>query len=454
MTAEIVSLAPSVRTEIPGPGSRRYLLRQEWNESNARTYPRRIPLAIERAFGPYVQDVDGNVFLDFLAGAGALPLGHSHPEVIEAVERQLRVQVHGLDLPTPIKDEFTETHLALLPAPMAGRMKMHFCGPTGANAVEAALKLCKTYTGRSGVVSFQGGFHGATHGAMAVSGLVDQIEPVPGRLPGVSFFPYSYCLRCPLSLSPDTCSTNCAEYLRASLADSHGGVPKPAAIILELVQGEGGVIPATATFARTIADIAHEQDIPLIVDEIQTGYGRVGTWFAFEQYGIEPDVIIVSKALGGIGLPVAVMFYDRRMDTWAPGAHIGTFRGHQLAFAGSIAALSVMRRDNVLDNVREQGGYLRAELDRMAAVHPFVGQARGMGLMLGIEIVDPRTGAPDGSLAGRIQRAALLRGLIIEIGGRQDAVVRFLPPLNISRETATVAMSIMSAALDDVAPRP
>jgi diaminobutyrate-2-oxoglutarate transaminase len=397
--------------------------------------------------------VDGNVFLDFLAGAGALPLGHSHAEVVESVERQVRILVHGLDLPTPVKDEFTEAHLELLPERLRDRMKVHFCGPTGANAVEAALKLCKTHTGRSGVVSFQGGFHGATHGAMAVSGLVDQIEPVPGRLPGVHFFPYSYCLRCPLLLSPTTCATNCAEFLRASLADTHGGLPKPAAIILELVQGEGGVIPATRQFSRTIAEVARGHDIPLIVDEIQTGYGRTGTWFAFEHYDIEPDVVIVSKALGGIGLPIAVMFYDRRLDTWAPGAHIGTFRGHQLAFAASITALSVMRRENVLDNVREQGWFLRERLDRLASAHPFVAQTRGMGLMLGIEIVDPSSGAPDGLLAARIQRAALHRGLIVEVGGRQDAVVRFLPPLNISRATADIAASIMAAALDDVSVR-
>lgn len=435
-----------IRTEVPGPRSREYLQRQERRESNARTYPRRLPLAVRRASGPYIEDVDGNVFIDFLAGAGALPLGHSHPEVVARVTEQLGAHTHGLDLPTPVKDEFIDATLGLLPDPMRDRMKLHFCGPTGANAVEAALKLCKSVTGRSDVVSFQGGFHGSTHGAMSVTGLVSPKAVVPGRMPDVHFFPYSYCARCPLSLRPDGCDTNCAAFLRNALRDSHGGVPKPAAILLELVQGEGGVIPATPRFAQEVAALARELEVPLIVDEIQTGYGRTGTWFVFEQYGLEPDVVLLSKAAGGIGLPVSLMMYDRRLDTWGPGAHIGTFRGHQLAFAAGLASIEVMRRDDVLGNVRDQGAHLAQQLHRLAGRHPFVGEVRGLGLMLGVEIVDPASGAPDGPRAAAIQQAALRRGLILEVGGRADAVVRFLPPLNVTRPVVDAALGILAEA--------
>jgi len=327
---------------------------------------------------------------------------------------------------------------------------VHFCGPTGANAVEAAIKLCKTHTGRADVVAFQGAFHGSTHASMAVSGMLEPKENVAGLMPGVHFFPYSYCLRCPLSLSPDSCATNCARYLENSFDDRHGGIPRPAAIILELVQGEGGVVPATQEFARMVGRIAKKLDVPLIVDEIQTGYGRTGTWFAFERYDIEPDIVLASKALGGIGLPIAVMFYDRRLDTWGPGAHIGTYRGHQLAFAASVEALRVMRRDDILANVVAQGDYLLDRLVELRDRHSCVAQVRGVGLMLGLEIVELDTGRPDGDRAARIHRAALRRGLILELGGREDAVVRLLPPLNISRRTAEIAFAILAEAFDDV----
>ncbi|WP_305787949.1 diaminobutyrate--2-oxoglutarate transaminase family protein [Symbioplanes lichenis] len=436
-----------IRTAVPGPRSQELLGRQGRYESNARTYPRRLPIAVRRGFGPYVEDVDGNVFIDFLSGAGVLPLGHTHPEIVDRVTRQLGEYVHGLDLPTPTKDEFVEATMSLLPERMRDRMKIHFCGPTGANAVEAALKLCKGFTQRSDVISFQGGFHGSTNGAMAVTGLVGPKAAVPGRMPDVHFFPYPYCLRCPLSLDPATCEVNCATYLRRALLDTHGGIPRPAAILLEMVQGEGGVIPATAGFAREVGRLAKELDVPLIVDEIQTGYGRTGTWFAFEQYDLEPDVVLLSKAAGGIGLPVSLMLYDRRLDEWQPGAHIGTFRGHQLAFAAGIASLEVMRRDNILDNVARQGEYLRERLLSITEPYAAVAEVRGLGLMLGVEIVDARTGQPDPLRASRIQRAALTRGLIIEVGGRSDAVLRFLPPLNVTRPVIDAALAILTTAL-------
>ncbi|MDT8912360.1 diaminobutyrate--2-oxoglutarate transaminase family protein [Amycolatopsis sp. PS_44_ISF1] len=446
-TAFGTSARPDVRTGLPGPKSAEYLARQDSRESNARTYPRRLPVALERGEGAYVEDVDGNVFLDFLAGAGVLALGHNHPEVVAAVEQQLGKLVHGLDLPTPVKDEFTEAHLALLPEPMRARTKVHFCGPTGANAVEAALKLCKSHTGRPDVITFQGGFHGSTHGAMAVTGYVAPKAAVPGGMPDAHFFPYSYCYRCPLGLDASGCDTNCATYLENSLRDTHGGIPKPAAVLLELVQGEGGVIPATQEFATRVAHLAKELGAPLIVDEIQTGYGRTGSWFAFERYGLEPDVVVASKAAGGIGLPVSVMFYDRALDTWGAGAHIGTFRGHQLAFAASVAALRVMRRDDVLGNVAARGAQLRAGLDRLAETDAALGDVRGAGLMLGVEIVDPATGAPDPARAAGIQRSALNRGLIVELGGRADAVVRLLPPLTIDAPTVDLALEILAGAV-------
>ncbi len=186
---------PHVTGALPGPRSTELLARQACRESNARTYPRHLPIAFGEAAGCFVRDVDGNVFIDFLAGAGVLSLGHGHPELVRAVTEQLRNVTHGLDFPTPAKDAFTEAQLSMLPSGMRDRMRIHFCGPTGANAVDAAIKLCKTATGRGDIVSFQGGFHGSSHAAMALSGLVEQKAPVPNGMPGAHFFPFSYCCK-------------------------------------------------------------------------------------------------------------------------------------------------------------------------------------------------------------------------------------------------------------------
>jgi diaminobutyrate-2-oxoglutarate transaminase len=440
---------PSVSTPLPGPASARLLDRQDQRESNARTYPRRLPIAIRRGAGSYVEDVDGNVFIDFLTGAGVLALGHSHPEVVAAVQEQLPLLAHALDFPTEVKDEFVSVQLSLLPEAMRERTKIQFCGPTGANAVDAALKLCKTATGRSEIVTFQGAFHGSSHSAMSITGLVSQKERVANTMAGVHFFPYPYEMRSPLGGDRETLGARCLEYFERSLKDPLGGITKPAAVILEVLQGEGGVVPAPTDFVQGVRRVTRELEIPLIVDEIQSGCGRTGTWFAFEQHGIVPDVVVASKAIGGIGMPIAVIFYDSSLDVWAPGAHTGTFRGNQLAFVAGTAAAHVIERDGVLENVREQGAYALEVIDGFARNHEIVGDVRGRGLMLGIELVDPSTGEADGEAAKRAQRAAFERGLIVELGGRDDAVIRLLPPLNVTRQTLDQALEILDAALDE-----
>lgn len=439
----------AVRTALPGPASRRLLEGQAANESAARTYPRSTPLAIAGGHGSYIEDVDGNVFLDFLAGAGVLALGHSHPELLEAARDQIGVSSHMLDFPTPAKQEFTERLLALLPPMMQGRTKIHFCGPTGADGVDAAIKLCKTFTGRSDVVAFQGGFHGSTQSTIALTGLRSSKEHLGNLMPGVAFFPYSYCHRCPLGLDPKICSTNCAQYLENTIADPNGGVRRPAAVILEMVQGEGGVIPARQQFVRDVRRITRQWDIPLVVDEIQTGCGRTGSWFAFEQYGIVPDVVVASKAIGG-GHPASVILYDERLDVWQPGAHTGTFRGNQLAFAAGAAFMRIVERDNVLEHVREVGTFLRRGLASLQQRHPFLGDLRGVGLMLGVEVspAGPWTGS---DLASAIREAALHCGLLFELAGRDDCVLRFLPPLTLTIDEAAEALEILGQAVADVA---
>lgn len=439
------------RRIVPGPRSVQALRRQARNESSARSYPRRIPIAIDHAQGSYMTDVDGQTYIDFLSGAGTLALGHNHPEVAAAVREQLDCLVHGLDFPTSIKEQFTEGILGMLPSGMRDDYLVHFCGPTGADAVEAAIKLCKTHTGGSDILCFQGAYHGCTAGAMAVTGATEPKRPVASLMPGAHFFPFSYCHQCPLALVPQSCDTNCATYFERSLADPSCGIARPAAAIMEVVQGEGGTIPAVGQFARRVRRATADLGIPLIVDEIQSGFGRTGTWFAFEQYGIEPDVVLSSKAIGGIGLPVAVMLYRRELDGWAPGSHIGTFRGNNLAFAAGVAAMRIMRRDDVLGDVRHNGKLLSLYLAALREDFAIVADTRSIGLMAGIELADA-LGRPHDTtrIALAVQRRALEYGLIVELGGRHDSVVRLLPPLNVERHVLERAVAILRRALSDV----
>src|SRR5579871_5486054 len=415
-----------------------YLDRQQRFESNARTYPRRLPLAVQKAQGVYITDVDGRVYLDCLAGAGTLALGHNHPVVVEEIRRHLEdgCPMHTLDLTTPTKDQFVEELFASLPPAFASRAKIQFCGPTGADAVEAALKLVKTTTGRRSILAFQGGYHGQTHGTLALMGNLGPKIPVTGLMPDVHFLPYPYTYRCPFGCR--VCDGgHCSSYVENLLEDPESGIPRAAAMILEIVQGEGGSIPAPDDWLRDIRRITRERHIPLIVDEIQTGWGRTGKLYALEHADIVPDVLVLSKAIGG-GLPLAVLVYDEALDTWKPGAHTGTFRGNQLGMAAGLATLRYLIANEIPAHAARMGQQLRQRLGELQKDHACIGDVRGHGLMLGMEIVNRERvdrwdrPAPDGAKARRIQHECFQRGLILEVGGRHGSVLRFLPPLIIT----------------------
>lgn len=439
-----------VHTAVPGPQSSAALEQQRRVESAAVSYPKRLPVAVRRAAGSYIEDMDGNVFLDFLTGAGSLPLGHCHPKVVRAAQLQMEVFCHGLDFPSEPKARFTEALRAALPAGMADEYKLHFCAPTGADAIEAAIKLCKLYTGGDEVISFQGGYHGCTNGAGSVTGLRTVKMRLGGRMPGVHFFPYSNCHACPLGLVRDSCSTNCVSLLENALDDPNSGLGKPAAVLLELVQGEGGVVPADRDFAQRLRALTLRHGIPLVVDEIQTGWGRTGKWFSFEHYGIEPDVIAVSKGLSGLGMPVAAIYYRKKMNVWPTGAHIGTFRGNQVAFAAGAAAAEVFRDEGILANVGARGAQLHEGLAQLVQDFPWMRNLRGLGLMLGFDVVDPRSGRRSPQIAVQFQTVALRRGLMLELGGRDDTVVRVLPALNISANSVAEALHILAQVCSEV----
>ncbi|QUJ68589.1 pyridoxal phosphate-dependent class III aminotransferase [Photobacterium sp. GJ3] len=430
------------------------LLSQEHYESEVRSYPRRLPLAIKKASGVLVEDTRGQVFLDCLAGAGTLALGYNHPEINQAIIDQLNAGLpyQTLDMTTPVKDKFIREVMNFLPDEFAANARIQFCGPSGADAVEAAIKLAKQTTGRNVMMAFHGAYHGMTNGTMAMMGNLNTKARRQGLMADVHFMPFPYSLRCPFGMGGDEGAKQTLRYLERMLNDDESGVQKPAAIIVEPIQGEGGVIPAPAFWLRELRRITKEHGILLIFDEIQCGIGKTGFNFAFEEAGIHPDILCLSKAVGG-GLPMSILIFDKSVDSWRPGEHTGTFRGNQLAMATGAKALEIIRRDNLVEHARVAGQYLREGLERIATYVDCIGEIRGKGLMLGIEIVKGgkknKFGEPeaDPQLTMQIQRAALERGLMIEKGGRQGSVLRFLPPLIISFEQIDFALDALSKAM-------
>jgi diaminobutyrate-2-oxoglutarate transaminase len=444
---------------IPAPrssGGSDVLDRQRRRESNARTYARNFPIVPVRADGMQVQDAEGKTYLDCLSGAGTLALGHNHPVVLEALRRVIDsgAPLHMLDFATPEKDAFTTELLSRLPASFADRARLHFCGPAGTDAVEAALKLTTTATGRSSVLAFTGAYHGMTAGALAVTGNVDVRARLGSTSAATTRLPYPYPYRCPFGVGGDASARISANYVERLLDDPSGGVLPPAAMILEPVQGEGGAVPAPDGWLREMRRITAERGIPLVLDEVQTGVGRTGTFWGFEHSGVQPDVVVMSKAVGG-SLPLAVIAYDQDLDVWSPGAHTGTFRGNTLAMAAGTATLRFVAEQQLPDRAAQLGARMIGALEQLATRHRSIGDVRGRGLMIGIELVDPDAepdacGArpPASELAAQVRRECLERGLIVELGGRHDAVVRLLPPLIITDEQADSVLERLADSLD------
>ncbi len=310
------------------------ITRQAEQESEVRSYPRRIPIAIERADGVIITDTRGQQYVDCLAGAGTLSLGYNHPEINQAITDSLAsgVPYQTLDLTTPTKDHFVQTLLGFLPSHFSENARIQFCGPSGADAVEAAIKLAKQTTGRNTIVAFHGGYHGMTNGAMSLTGNLGTKERRTGLMADVHFLPYPYSYRCPFGLGGEAGAWQSIRYIEHILNDVECGIQKPAAIILEPIQGEGGVIPAPAFWLQELRRITRDLGILLIFDEIQCGIGKSGSHFAYEIAGIQPDILVMSKAVGG-GLPMSVLAFSKDIDSWRPGEHTGTFRGNQLAMA-------------------------------------------------------------------------------------------------------------------------
>ncbi len=405
-------------------------------ESEVRSYSRTWPTTFDRAQGSYLYSEDGKPYLDFFAGAGALNYGHNNPalkrKLLEYIERD--GVTHGLDQATVAKREFLQTMDEKLLKPRGLDYKVQFPGPTGTNSVESALKLARKITGRESIISFTNAFHGMTLGSLSVTG--NSMKRGGAGIPLVHATPMPYDNYFDGQF-PDFL------YFERLLADSGSGLNEPAAVVVETLQGEGGINSSRPEWLRGLRELCDKHNMLLIVDEVQMGCGRTGPFFSFEEAGITPDIVCLSKSIGGYGMPLALTLIKSELDVWEPGEHNGTFRGNNPAFVTASEALKLYWSDDELEkSTLAKGERVGKVLGDIEGKYEGA-QAKGRGLARGL-------GFEDVEVAGKISKAAFDRGLILETAGPQDEVVKIMPPLTLSDEELDQGLQLITESVQSV----
>ncbi len=436
--------AKIITSKIPGLKSEELLKKQDDLESNNRSYPREIPIAFDKAKGVNITDVDGNIYLDFTSICGVFNFGHNNSDILDELKNYNDIIMQAVDFPTKIKIDFMEKLLSILPKEMIGKYKINFGGPTGSDAVESAIKLARIVKKRHGIIAFQGGYHGMTTGALSVTSKLSHRENNLPLIPGIHFMPYCSSYRCPMGYNKKgKCEFTCVDFFQNALENPYSGIDKPAAIIIEPIQGEGGIYIPPNGWLEKIVDIAKKNDVLVIFDEIQTGFFRTGKLFSFEYTTAIPDIITMSKGIGGIGFPLSLILYKKELDIWKPGTHIGTFRGNQLGMVAGLSAMKLADKLDIKSHIDVISRLLAKRLRKIKEKFYFIGEVRARGMMLGIEYIkNKRTKESDSELAKKIRKLCYENGLLVEIGGYYNNVIRFLPPLVITEKIANNAMDI------------
>jgi len=432
---------PDVRTELPGPEGRRVLERDA--RVTSPSLPRAYPMTPRRGAGAVLEDVDGNLFLDFNAGIAVTSTGHAHPRVVEAVRRQAGDLLHysASDFYLPIYSEMCEALAAA--APISGRVRT-FLTNSGTEAVEGALKLARAATGRPYAISFLGAFHGRTYGSVSLTASKAKYHAGFGPLlPGVIHAPYAYCHRCPINLTWPACDNATVDHLEQVVFKYEVDPSEVAAVFVEPIQGEGGYVVPPPGWLAKLKSVCDRHGILLVADEVQSGMGRTGRMWAIEHAGIEPDVVVSAKGLAS-GLPLgAFMARAELMERWSAGAHGSTYGGSPVPCAAGLATLEVLREERLLDNAAVQGELLLAGLAAIRERMPWlVEDVRGVGLMIGVEL-------PDARLAEAVALAAFRRGLLVLEAG--ESAVRISPPLVVTAEQCRTALRLFGEAVEEVA---
>ncbi len=405
------------------------------NESEARSYCRSFPTLFTKAKGSYMTDMHGQDYLDFLSGAGSLNYGHNDPEMKSALLDYISDDGigHSLDMHSAAKAKFIDTFNRYILKPRGLQYRMQFTGPTGTNSVEAAIKLARKITGRKQIIAFTNGFHGVTQGALACTANSHHRGPSVNTLCGVDRYPYDGYM----GEGVDT-----TEYLEKMLNDKSSGQDAPAAVIVEGVQGEGGLNPASAQWLRNLAKVTRKAGAMLILDDIQAGVGRAGSFFSFEEAGIEPDLICLSKSLSGMGLPLAVTLIRPDLDFWKPGEHNGTFRGNNHAFITGAAAIEKYWANPSFERgITKRAEAVNETLNRILESNANVTvKLKGKGMMQGIEM-------QSGDLADEVVAECFSKKMIIETCGNEGQVVKVFAALNIEMEDLKKGLTILEEAV-------
>jgi 4-aminobutyrate aminotransferase len=431
---------PDLRTEVPGPAARKVLDRDAAVTSPS--LPRAYPLVPRRGSGAVIEDVDGNLFLDFNAGIAVCSTGHAHPRVVQAVRDQAGELLHysASDFYLPIYSELCEALAAT--APMRAPVRA-FLTNSGTEAVEGALKLARAATGRQYVIGFLGGFHGRSYGSVSLTASKAKYHTGFGPLlPGVLHAPYGYCHRCPLNLTYPACDLATVDWLEHTLFRYQVDPAEVAAVVVEPIQGEGGYIAPPPGWLAKLKAVCERHGILLVADEVQSGAGRTGRMWAIEHAGVEPDVLVTAKGIAS-GLPLGAFLARADLWTWPKGAHGSTYGGSPVPCAAGLATLAVLREEGLLANAGDRGQQLREGLERLRGRFGWlVEDVRGVGLMLGIEF-------PSGELAEAVQLAAFRRGLLVLEAG--ESAVRLSPPLVVTAEQCRTALRLLDEAVEEVA---
>jgi len=411
------------------------------------SYTRGYPLVIERGYGAMVEDVDGNVFLDCSAGIAVNSTGHSHPDVVRAIDEQARKFLHmsGTDFYYELQVRLAEELSAI--SPIAGGSRSFF-GNSGTEAIEACLKLARYATGRQNIIAFLGGFHGRSMGSLALTASkAIQRRGFGPLLPGVYHAPFADCYRCPLGLHAANCAAECLDFIEHQLFAHLVTPDEVAAIVVEPIQGEGGYVVAPDQFLQRLRELTTKHGMLLVADEVQSGMGRSGRMFAIEYTGVEPDMLAIAKGIAS-GLPLGVAVARRGLMAWPPGSHASTFGGNPVSCAAALETLRLLR-DQLVTNAAAVGGHLKDRLTALADKHPLIGDVRGRGLMIGVELVrDRKTKERAIDERDAVVTACFTRGLLL-LGAGKNAI-RFSPPLVLTREQADTAVKIFDDALTAV----
>ena len=402
-------------------------------ESEVRSYCRTFPKEFTKSKGAIIEDIDGNKYIDFFDGAGALNYGHNHDYIKDKLIDYLKTDgiIHSLDMYTTPKKEFIQFFEEKVLIPRNLNYKIQFTGPTGTNAVEAALKLARKVKKRENIFALMGCFHGMTLGSLALTSDKDSRKGSGLPLTNVTHIPTPYMFD----------NLNIVEYLDKILSDDHSGVDKPAAIIIETVQAEGGIYVFDNNFLQGVRAICDKHDILLIVDDIQVGCARTGTFFSFERAGIIPDMVVMSKSIGGYGMPMALTLIRPELDIWKPAEHNGTFRGNQLSMVAAKAGLEVMLNEKVEKQVKDKEKIVKKYLEENIN-HDNV-EIRGIGLIWGIDVHSEE-------LSKKIVNECFNNGLILERAGRENRVVKIMPPLTIDNDVLLEGLGILSKAVNKI----